>query len=120
MEILHVTEKTDIKILNKQVRGIKLPLNLKNDKICVLKKNNKLISMVYYSVLDDYITFNYIYTDQNFRRLGMSEKIIRYILSSYEEIKKYDVMILPKSNSDKLFEKLNFVFVGDNRMILEL
>lgn len=120
LNIINVTKALKIKQINKIIKNFGILPNYlnPNDKLLIIEKNKQMVSLIFYTKHADFIFINFIFTVEKFRMNGLSKKLINHILEN-EKIKQIDVIILPNSNSDKLFLKLNFYFVNENHMRLK-
>lgn len=78
--------------------------------IVVYKKNNEIIGYLNYSIIYDKAELNYIYVSEKYRKKGIGEKMIQYLLSECElcnnitlEVKKTNI---PAIN---LYKKYGFI-----------
>lgn len=86
--------------------------NIKNhpfNKYLVYEDNNELIGFLEYALCYDRLELNYIFVNNEYRRRGIGEKLLKYLLDMYKELDNITLEVSEKNTGAiKLYEKLNF------------
>ena len=85
--------------------------------IIAVKKENIVMSFIYFTDFGDYIHINYSYTCPEFRRFGFSTMLREYLIINYaKENSKNKIVSVPfeSANSVSLLKKLGFKKSEDN------
>lgn len=116
----HNITSNDLSLLKKyKIDGFVIPNKLKDyETILVRILDDILVSLIYISFnVSNEIIINYIYTNSSYRKRGYATQIVKYVLDNYK-YKKVTVVILPDSNSDKIFAKFGFIYIQNDIMEL--
>lgn len=79
------------------------------NKYLVYEDNNELIGFLEYALCYDRLELNYIFVNDEYRRRGIGEKLLKYLLNMYKELDNITLEVSEKNTcAINLYEKLNF------------
>ena len=95
-----------------------VPPKLNDNSIVVaqINENGEYEGFIHCVIKDKTLTFATGFTNENYRRKGISTKLRLWIMENIPNIDRYESLTMPGSHSAKLLEKIGF-YIENGQMV---
>ena len=82
-----------------------------NSYIIAIKNNQNIISFIYFNMYDDYVQISYSFTNDEYRRLGYSSALRKFIIEFAKKNNKKYIISVPFENANtiSILKKMGFI-----------